>query len=258
MPCRKFVLTLNEVHMPKFTAEEWVKEYEKKGAYWLHDGNPHRPHALLSAGKHSNGFFMSKPIIADNWLLAAAAYDLVERFEGWFGHSLDFVDRVVGPATGATRLAEFVAREITGRRGRVCHWSSPVKSIEKGTGEKIMVFSPDATTWPQRGEKVFLVEDVITTGGSTERMAEAIKRFGATTFMSVGAIVNRSDVSKDPSGRDILALVHKPMPMWEASECKLCELGSEAIWPKPEEDVEGQNWARLNAVYPNHPARVGD
>jgi orotate phosphoribosyltransferase len=234
--------------MPTHTADEWIDQYVKKGAYWFHDDNFDRPHALLSSGMHSNGFFNSKPIIADDALLRAAAHDIVDRFEAWFGYSLDLVGRVVGPATGATRLAEFVADEVGARRGKACPWSSPVKSVDEVTGEKVMIFDSEESA-PRSGEKILLVEDVITTGGSTNLTAEAVKRHGATPFMCVGVIVNRSKLDKDLGERTILANVHKEMSMWEPKDCPLCKKGSEPIRPKPAEDTEGRNWARLTAEY---------
>jgi len=34
-----------------------ILKLTKLGALWIHDGNPQRPHALLTSGNHSNGFF---------------------------------------------------------------------------------------------------------------------------------------------------------------------------------------------------------
>lgn len=37
----------------------WIDRFKERDALWLHDGNVRRPHALLTSGKHSDGFFNS-------------------------------------------------------------------------------------------------------------------------------------------------------------------------------------------------------
>ena len=62
------------------TVEQWIEEYKRKNALWIHDGNRIRPHALLTSGKHSNGFFNSRLVIPDEVLLSEATSDLLELF----------------------------------------------------------------------------------------------------------------------------------------------------------------------------------
>ena len=60
------------------STDGWTKVYQEKNALWFHDGNSKRPHALLTSGNHSNGFFNSKLVTDDNTLREEAAADLVE------------------------------------------------------------------------------------------------------------------------------------------------------------------------------------
>lgn len=211
------------------------------GALWLHDGNPKRPHALLtSSSKHSNGFFNSKPIIDNKRLLNQASCDLTnlllrERFD------IDSIDLVVGPPTGAIRLAKRLSCAINERRSssRPCYWASPEKKFEGQN--KRMVFQ-DTRMIP--GERVLLCEDVITTGESLALTAQAIINEGGSVIPSyVLALVNRSGFA-EIHGRKIIALIDHPMPAWTPKECLLCPQGSEAIRPKGAEE-----WKRLNAAY---------
>ena len=221
------------------TAVYWIKQYQEKGALWIHDGNPKRPHALLTSGKHSNGFFNSRLVIPDEKLMREAAQDLANSFIQ-NDHMMHEIDCVVGPQTGATKLAELISHELSERRGRRCSWASPAKD---GDGEdKRMVFdNPKQTVKP--GENVLLCEDVLTTGGSVELTTSAVVSAGGNVLSAVVVLVNRSGIM-DVGGKKIMALIDRTMPMWEPDKCPLCMIGSKAIRPKGTE-----NWACLNAPY---------
>jgi orotidine-5'-phosphate decarboxylase len=172
----------------------WIAAYRQKGALWIHDGNMKRPHALLTSGKHSNGFFNSRLVIVDEAMLLEAAQDLVELFMQ-NGGDIEKVDRVVGPQTGATKLAELVSNVIGEKRGRPCAWASPAKH-EDG-GKKSMIFDdPDRKVLPN--ERLLLCEDVLTTGGSVELTIDACLACasGVTVLPFILVLVNRSGKEK--------------------------------------------------------------
>lgn len=216
---------------------EWIEAYQKKDALWIHDGNPKRPHALLTSGNHSNGFFNSRLVIQDEELLREAAYDLLLRFE-ILGGRIGTFDGIVGPQTGATKLAELISKEIRSHAKRDPFWASPAKHEEKG--KKSMVFSEEEHALLY-SRPVLLCEDVLTTGGSVDLAAEAVAEAGGMSIAFLLVLVNRSGLS-EVSGKKIVALIDREMPMWTPEECPLCKRGSEAIRPK-------DNWALLNAAY---------
>ncbi len=222
--------------------DEWISEYKERRALWIHDGNPLRPHALLSSGKHSNGFFNSEIVMEDARFLAYACAELVfaHAREVLADNGLDIysIDRVVGPAMGAITIAHEIAKSIAERRGNKCLRAYTEK---EGDGEgKLMTFKKTAIF---EGERVLAVEDVLTTGGSVDATANAIIKAGGIVLPLVVVLVNRSGL-KEVSGKRIVALIDHPMPMWAPEECPLCKEGSEAIRPKGAE-----NWKRLNASY---------
>ena len=217
--------------------DEWILEYQRKGALWIHDDNPKRPHALLTSGKHSNGFFNSRLVIPDENLLHAAASDLLKLFEEQGGDSTK-IQGVVGPQTGATRLAQLLSNEVNQTTGNYCFSASPAKAGEGA--EKSMVFS-DEERKIIHSEYVLLCEDVLTTGGSVDLAVEAVERAGGVAMPYVLVLVNRSGLT-EVGGRQIIALIDRAMPMWEPDDCPLCKNGSEAVRPK-------ENWAKLNANY---------
>jgi orotate phosphoribosyltransferase len=217
------------------TREYWIGKYQEKNAYWLHDGDEKRPHVILSGDLHSNGYFHSKPVITDESLLHEAACDLVARLSGWI--SLNLVDRVVGPER---LLVQSVAEEITLSTGKVCWWSSMKKA---GGGSDTSLEFADPARRPKRGERVWPLDDVITTGRTLEMIKEAVMREGARMLTSAGCIVNRSG-SYRTGIFEIFANLDQPMPMWEPEKCPLCKRRSRALLPKV-----GDNWAALHAKY---------
>lgn len=214
----------------------WIEQYKQKGAFWIHDGNPQRPHALLTSGKHSSGFFNSELVMEDSILLDEACFDLVRLLERE-GVTLNEVDRVVGPAMGAITLAHDISRHIGRARDRFCLRAYTEKETDDD-GRKIMTFKKTAI---RSGELILAVEDVLTTGGSVELTSRAVWRSGGTLLPFVAVLVNRSGLT-EVDGKKIVALIDRPMPMWAPDECPLCKEGSEAIRPKGTE-----NWSRLNA-----------
>ena len=216
------------------TQKDWIDRYEQNGALWIHDGNPKRPHALLTSGKHSDGFFNSELIMEDSALLAEACSNLLQRLEIGERVVLSKIDRVVGPAMGAITMAHELARQISEGTGHRCLRAYTEKF------EKIMVFQ---RTIIKPTELVLLVEDVLTTGGSVGITSAAVAATHGYILPFVAVLVNRSGLTHVDE-KKIIALIDRPMPMWAADDCPLCKKGSEAIRPKGTE-----NWKRLNASY---------
>lgn len=222
------------------TEEDWIRIYQNKGAFWMHDGNPRRPHALLTSGEHSNGFFNSLLVTSDQKLIDGAASSLLRLFIKVAGREA-LPNRVVGPATGATDLAIRMSLYVNAYRlpGQpICQWASPEK---RERGGRHMVFVDDCPR-VLPGEKILLCEDVISTGGSVELAAQASEGEGGIILPFVLALVNRSG-EEEVWGKKIIALISRHMPKWTREECPLCQIGSEAIRPK------GENWPRLNQIY---------
>ena len=224
------------------TMDQWIEQYREKDALWIHDGNPKRPHALLTSGKHSNGFFNSRLVIPDETLLCDAASDLLELLANSGEATGLGITMVVGPQTGATKLAELISKQVPNYTGEECFWASPTKNEEDG--KKSMVFSTEDLV-VLSGQSVLPCDDVLTTSGSVGLTTTAVTAAGGIVLPFVLVLVNRSGLT-DANGKKIIALIDHPMPMWnpESNGCPLCVAGSEAIRPKGKEE-----WARLNAAY---------
>ncbi|MES2436839.1 MAG: phosphoribosyltransferase family protein [Patescibacteria group bacterium] len=211
----------------------WIKVYEEQGAYWRHNGHATAPHALLTKGDHSDGFFLSRLVTDDDTLLGEASSDLMDASR----EILDLwkVKRIVGPQTGATKLAQAVAGKMLLVTGNSVGWASPKKPDD---GKGPMTFD-DPANMVMPGEIVLLCEDVVTTGGSVKQAADAVTAAGGIVLPFVLSLVNRGGLEV-AHGRKVIALINQPMKTWSPADCPLCPR-SEAISPKRPDG----NWLRL-------------
>jgi orotate phosphoribosyltransferase len=118
---------------------------------------------------------------------------------------------VAGPTTGGLLLAYEVARQL-GVRGIFCE-TDPAggRSFQRGF-----------TLQP--GERVFIVDDIVTTGGSLVDSVEAVRKAGGTPVL-VAAIVDRSGGKVTFDGVPFWATTDVEMQSWAAADCPLCTQG---------------------------------
>jgi orotate phosphoribosyltransferase len=216
--------------------EQWIEAYKNKCALWIHN-DKNQPHVLLRSGLHSSGFFNSRLVIADEVMLREAASDLVDKFTQAGGNIFD-VQVVVGPKTGATKLAELIAGEISRITNATCHWASPEK-VEVDGQVTAMVFSVEEQAIVN-GRVILMCEDVLTTGGSVERSVKAVEEAGGKVLPFTLVLVNRSGLA-EVGEKKVIGLIDRAMPTWKPDVCPLCKQDSKLI------STPKDNWAELNA-----------
>ena len=81
----------------------------------------------------------------------------------------------------------------------------------------------------REGERILVVEDVITTGGSTRECIVALEKHGANV-VGAASIIDRSNGAADV-GVPRISLATLDVPSYKPEECPLCEQGTEAIKP---------------------------
>jgi orotate phosphoribosyltransferase len=81
----------------------------------------------------------------------------------------------------------------------------------------------------ERDEPIVVVEDVITTGGSTREVVDAVSALGARV-LAAGSLVDRSAGAADV-GVPRSTLLVLDVPSWPAGNCPLCEQGSQPVKP---------------------------
>jgi orotate phosphoribosyltransferase len=131
----------------------------------------------------------------------------------------------MGPALGAIHWEVFVANALD------AHSEQPIKAM---FAEKNTDAGADPNTFALRrgmqltsNDKVLVVEDVTTTGGSVKRVLQLVKSLGAQPI-AVGAIVDRSGGSID-FGVPFLKLITLNLKTYAPAECPMCAQGSTAI-----------------------------
>jgi len=73
----------------------------------------------------------------------------------------------------------------------------------------------------EKGERVLVVEDVVTTGGSTKEVIELVKKCGGIV-VGVGSVIDRSDKRVD-FGAQFEALAKVKVDTFKEEDCPLCK-----------------------------------
>lgn len=167
-------------------------------------------HFQLTSGKHSAQYMQCAQVLQYPNHANSLGRELADRFDG-----LE-IETVIGPAMGGIIVAHEVGKALG------------VRAIftERQNGE--MALRRGFTLAP--GEKVLVVEDVITTGGSVKEVIEIVKKAGATP-VGVGVLVDRSGGKADFDGLTLNSLVKLNIEAYEPEHCPLCAQG--IPWEKP-------------------------
>ena len=149
------------------TEQELIQVFKERGA--LLDG-----HFRLTSGLHSNRYIQCAQVLKYPDLSAELGKQLADHFRDLK------VDTVVGPAVGGIIVAQEVGRALG------------VKAIfsERVEGEMTLRCGFEIS----EGERVVVVEDVVTTGGSTKEVIELVKEHG-------GVVVGGRILSRSPQWR---------------------------------------------------------
>lgn len=195
-------------HSPDGPAEEnWRELLESCGA--LTHG-----HFLLSSGLHSPAYVQCARLLEDPGRARRVGRGLAQRLADHRPES------ILSPALGAILIGHETAAGL----------GVPFRFCEREGGR--MVLRRGFTL--RRGERVAIVEDAVTTGGSTRETVVAARDFGAEV-VAVGAIVDRSGAS-DPFGVPFESLIALDLPTYRPEDCPLCRDGGRAEKPGSRSD----------------------
>ncbi len=162
-------------------------------------------HFKLSSGRHSSRYLQCALYLADPARAEAAGRQLAARLEN-AGAQL-----VVAPALGGVIIGHEVARALE---------DVPFYFTERSDGEMALRRGFEV----QPGCRVLVVEDVVTTGGSTREVMDVVTRRGGVV-VAAGAIVNRSGVENPFAPLPFTALLTVDVPNWAPDACPLCASG---------------------------------
>lgn len=161
-------------------------------------------HFLLTSGRHSNRYLQCAKIFRNTKYSEALCAVLAEQYKD------DNIQLVIGPAMGAVQMAYEVSRSL-----KVENFFT-----ERDENGKMVLRRGFAI---EEGQRVLVVEDVVTTGGSVKEVIELVQQAGGVVA-GVGSIVDRTG-GKIDFGVPFRAAYSAPVESWEADECPLCKEG---------------------------------
>ncbi len=170
-------------------------------------------HFLLSSGLHSPRYLQCARVLMDPAIATSLGAALAERLQPLLGDASPTV--VVAPALGGVLVAHEVARRL-GCRGLFTERHEGAMTLRRGFAL-------------EENEPAVVVEDVITTGGSTREVIEAVRTCGARV-LAAGSLVDRSGGAADV-GVPRSSLLEIEVPTWSPEECPLCAGGSAPVKP---------------------------
>jgi orotate phosphoribosyltransferase len=166
-------------------------------------------HFILTSGLHSGQYIEKFRILEKPYYTQLLCKDIAEYFKK------EEITVVAGPMTGGIILAYEVARQLG------------VKSIFTERVEGKMKFKRGFKLTEQ--DRVLIVEDIITTGGSIFEVIDEIIKF-KPKITGLGFLIDRSNgkVKFPIPSHPLLTLNIESYP---ADECPLCKKGIPAVKP---------------------------
>jgi orotate phosphoribosyltransferase len=169
-------------------------------------GAMHRGHFRLSSGRHSDRYLQCARVLEHPRVAASLGEALAARYH-------DAADVVASPALGGILIGYAVAYAL-GVRFVFTERSGGVMTLRRGQAL-------------DRGERVLVVEDVVTTGGSAAEVLALAEAAGAT-IAGVGSLVDRSE---QPPAFRLEALLKVDATSWDPDDCPLCARGEGLTTP---------------------------
>lgn len=126
------------------------------------------------------------------------------------------IQTVVSPALGGVVIGHEVARGLGARF-----------LFTERDSEGKMTLRRGFTVTP--GERCVVIEDVITTGGSTKEVVDCLRAAGAEV-LAAGSIIDRSG-GQAQVGVPRVALCEMQVTAWKPEECPLCAEGVPVVKP---------------------------
>jgi orotate phosphoribosyltransferase len=183
-------------------ADEVIQKFRATGA--LLEG-----HFVLTSGLHSAVYLQCALVLQYPLEAEELGRSIADHFQD------AKIETVASPAIGGLIIGHEVARALGAR----FIWTER----ENGTMVLRRGFSVSL------GERILVVEDVVTTGGSTRETVAALQAHGAKVI-GAASIIDRSG-GKANVGVPRVALATLAVPLEEPAGCDACKRGEPAIKP---------------------------
>lgn len=184
------------------TQEEIIEHFKKTNA--LLEG-----HFVLSSGLHSPNYLQCALALQNPSDAARFGRAVAEHFTN------EKIEAVASPAIGGLIIG-FAVAEALNVRFVWTERENGMMTLRRG-------FSVS------ENERILVVEDVITTGGSTRECIEALEKRGAKVT-NAASIIDRSNGRADV-GVPLIALASLDVPSYRIESCPMCQNGEIATKP---------------------------
>ena len=163
-------------------------------------------HFLLTSGLHSPHYVEKFNVLQQPKYTQQLCEAMAEKFKD------ANIETVVGPMTGGILLAHETGKAL-GTRAIFTERVDGKMTFRRG-------FSL------HEGERVLIVEDIVTTGGSIKEVIEVVKAHGGVP-VAVSMLVDRSGGKANFGDVPCTALLHMDVETYQPEECPLCKQGIE-------------------------------
>lgn len=159
-------------------------------------------HFLLTSGKHSNIYLEKFMVLQHPEYTEKLAKEIAKHFKK------KRPGVVIGAAMGGITLSYEVARQL-GVRGIF---------MEREEGKLVLRRNFEI----KKGERVLIVEDIVTTGGSVKELIDSLKNYDCK-IIGIGILINRSGGELNFGIDDTFALATINVNAYEPRDCLLCK-----------------------------------
>jgi orotate phosphoribosyltransferase len=160
-------------------------------------------HFLLTSGKHSEKYLEKFAVLQQPEYTELLCKEIADHFKKYN------IDVVVGAAIGGIILSYETARQLK------------VRGIFMEREEGKLKLRRGFTI--NEGEKVLIVEDIVTTGGSVQEIINELKQNYKCEIAGVGLLIDRSGKNIDFGCGETFALAKMNIETFEPKNCPLCK-----------------------------------
>jgi len=183
-------------------SREVMEIFKRTGAYL-------EGHFLFTSGRHGSSYMQCAKVLQYPEYTIEFGREIADYFRD------RGVDTVIGPAMGGVVIAYEVARQLGAK--------ALFAEREKG----VMTLRRELKINP--GEKVLVVEDVITTGGSVREVIDIVEK-SRGELVGVGVIVDRTG-GKIEFGVPLKAVLSIELISYPPEECPICRTNLPLVKP---------------------------
>jgi orotate phosphoribosyltransferase len=178
---------------------------KRTGAYHAND------HILLPSGHHATEYIDKALVTTEPSFTEGLGAVIAKHFAQWP------VDVVLCTGPGALILSHCVAR---------AHPSRPI--VVYGTkgesgGKRRVTLPPEFHRLIEKGTKVLIVEDLVSTGSTVKLLIQLVEQRGGQVA-GIGCLWRRTSKA-EIDGKPVFSLVSRDFPTYPASACPLCKNG---------------------------------